>query len=63
MKIVTVRDLLLPGSDRAAALQVVVMLAATAGAAWLLRRERALVLLAVGVGTVVLGLMAMRTLH
>ncbi|MDW3213702.1 MAG: hypothetical protein R8G01_06895 [Ilumatobacteraceae bacterium] len=62
MRIVTVRDLL-PASDRAAALQVAVMLAATAGAAWLPRRERALVLLAVGVGMVVLGLMAMRTLH
>ena len=58
-----IRDVLLPASDRTAALQVVVVIALGVAAAWLVRRERALVLLTIGVAMVVLGLMAMRTLH
>ena len=58
-----IRDVLLPSSDRVALLQVLAMLAVTVIAAVLVRRERSLVLLVVGVGTVLLGLMATRTLH
>jgi hypothetical protein len=58
-----IRDVLLPHSDRTALIQVVVVGAVIAAAAWSVRRERALVLLVLGVGAVVLGLMAMRTLH
>lgn len=58
-----VRDVLLPASDRTALIQVLVVFAATVSTAWLLRRERSLVLLSLGVGLVLLGLMAMRTLH
>lgn len=58
-----IRDVLLPASDRTAALQVVVVIVLGVAAAWLVRRERALVLLTIGVAMVVLGLMAMRTLH
>ncbi len=56
-------DILLPATDRAALLQVVVAVVAVSAATLLVRRERALVLLTLGIGTVVLGLMAMRTLH
>lgn len=58
-----IRDVLLPASDRTAAVQVVVVIVLAAGATWLVRRERALVLLTVGAALFVLGLMAMRTLH
>ena len=58
-----IRDVLLPASDRTAAVQVAVVILLAVGATWLVRRERALVLLTVGVAVFVLGLMAMRTLH
>ena len=58
-----IRDVLLPHSDRTALIQVVVVVAATVGAVALVRRERALVLLVIGLGTVLLGLMGLRTLH
>jgi hypothetical protein len=58
-----IRDVLLPHSDRTALIQVVVVVAVAAAATYLVRRERALVQLALGIGAVVLGLMAMRTLH
>ncbi len=56
-----IRDVLLPGSDRAALVQAIVVVAVTL--TLLVRRERSLVLLAVGSGTFLLGVMALRTLH
>ncbi|MFW2333367.1 hypothetical protein [Ilumatobacter sp.] len=58
-----VRDVLLPGSDRTALIQVIVVIAATVAITYLVRRERSLMLLSIGVGMCVLGLMALRTLH
>lgn len=58
-----IHDLLLPRSDRTALVQVIVVAAVFATAAWFARGERAVLQLVVGVGLVVLGLMAMRTLH
>lgn len=58
-----IRDILLPHSDRTALIQVLVVLAITVLITWSVRRERALAQLSLGVGAVVLGLMAMRTLH
>jgi hypothetical protein len=58
-----IRDILLPDSDRTALIQVIVVVAIVAIAASVVRRERALVQLVLGVGAVVLGLMSMRTLH
>lgn len=57
------RDILLPATDRAAVVQVIVVLVAMAMTTTLVRRERALVLLSIGFFMVVLGLMGMRTLH
>lgn len=56
-------DILLPRSDRTALVQVIVVFAVFVAATWVVRRERALVQLVVGVGLVVLAAMAMRTLH
>ncbi len=57
------RDILLPATDRAALVQVIVVLVAMVVVTTLVRRERALVLLSIGFFLVVLGLMGMRTLH
>ena len=57
------RDILLPATDQAALVQVIVVLATMAVVTTLMRRERALVLLSIGFFLVVLGLMGMRTLH
>lgn len=57
------RDVLLPSSDLVSLLQVVVVVLVTAGATYLVRGERSLVLLTVGLGLTVLGLMSLRTLH
>ena len=57
------RDVLLPATDRAAVVQVIVVLVAMAMTTTLVRRERALVLLSIGFFMVVLGLMGTRTLH
>lgn len=57
------RDILLPATDRAALVQVIVVLVTMAVVTTLVRRERSLVLLSVGFFLVVLGLMGMRTLH
>ena len=57
------RDILLPATDRAALVQVIVVLIAMAVVTTVVRRERALVLLSIGFFMVVLGLMGMRTLH
>ena len=58
-----IRDVLLPSSDRAALVQVLVVIAVIVVVTWLVRRARSLVLLSVGAGMCVLGLMALRTLH
>jgi hypothetical protein len=58
-----IRDILLPHSDRTALVQVIVVATIVVAATWLVRRERALVQLVLGLGAVLLGLMAMRTLH
>lgn len=58
-----IRDILLPSSDRAALAQVVVVIALAATATFLVRRERALVWLVSGLAAMLLGLMALRTLH
>ncbi len=57
------RDILLPGSDRVALIQVLVVLAIIAIATYLVRRERALVTFTIGLGMTTLGVMALRTLH
>ncbi len=57
------RDVLLPSSDLVSLLQVIVVVLVTAGATYLVRGERSLVLLTVGLGLTVLGLMSLRTLH
>ena len=57
------RDILLPRSDRTALVQVIVVLAVFVAVTWFVRRERALMQLAIGAGLVVLAAMAMRTLH
>lgn len=58
-----IRDILLPHSERTALIQVIIVVIATIAATYLVRRERALVQLVIGIGLVLLGLMAMRTLH
>lgn len=57
------RDIMLPGSDRAALIQVLIVLAIIIVATYLARRERALMTLTIGLGMTILGLMALRTLH
>lgn len=56
-------ELLLPRTDAGAGVQVLVTIALTVGIAVLVRRERSLVMLATGVGMVVLGFMGLRALH
>jgi hypothetical protein len=58
-----IRDVLLPDSDRTALIQVIVVIVAIVVATYLVRRERALVQFVIGIGALVLGLMATRTLH
>ena len=58
-----IRDILLPRSDRTALIQVIVVFSVWIVAIWLARRERAVMQLVIGLGMVVLALMAMRTLH
>jgi hypothetical protein len=58
-----IRDILLPDSDRTALIQVIVIFTATMVATFFVRRERALALLALGIGSVILGIMGLRTLH
>ena len=61
--VAVIHDLLLPRSDRTALVQVIVVVIAFSIGAWFARGERAVLQLVIGVGLVVLGLMAMRTLH
>ncbi len=56
-------DILLPRTDGGALVQLVVVVVLTLVGVVLARRERALVLLVVGVGTLLVGLMGLRTLH
>ena len=58
-----IRDILLPDTDRTAAIQVAVVALVTLVGAVFARRERSVALLVVGVGTFLLGVMALRTLH
>lgn len=58
-----IRDVLLPSSDRTVLIQVIVVVTVTIAATYWVRKERSLVLLTVGLGTFVLGLMALRTVH
>lgn len=57
------RDVLLPATDRAVAIQLLTVLVVIGVALWFVRRERALVELTVGVGLVLVGLMGIRALH
>ena len=63
MRSTPVRDVLLPASDRTALIQAIVVLIATVAVAYLVRRERSLVLLTIGVGICALAFMGLRTLH
>jgi len=56
-------EILLPRTDAGAGAQVIVVVLSTVVLATLVRRERSFVMLTIGVGMVVLGFMAMRTLH
>ena len=57
------KDILLPRSDQTALLQVIVVVTVWVIAMWFARRERAVLQLVIGLGLVLLALMAMRTLH
>lgn len=52
-----------PRTDAGVLVQVVVTIAIVVGLAWLVRKERSLVLLVVGVGLVVLAWYGIRSLH
>ena len=58
-----VLDLLLPETDRAVLIQVVVVMPLLAAFVWASRRDRDRRLLAIGVFVFVASLMALRTLH
>ncbi len=57
------RDVLLPRTDAGVLAQVVSVIVLMAVVIVLVRRERSLVMLALGVGICVLGLMGVRALH
>lgn len=56
-------DLALPSTDRGALTQAVIVLFAAATVVTMVRRERSLVLLTVGIAAVLMGLMGLRALH
>jgi hypothetical protein len=56
-------EVLLPRTDAGALAQVIGVIAVTMVVALLVRRERSLVMLAAGIGMVLLGVMGFRTLH
>ena len=56
-------DLLYPATDAGVAVQVAVAAVATAAMLALVRRERALVLLAIGISMLVFGWFGLRALH
>ena len=55
-------EVLLPRTDAGALAQVIGVIAVTVVVALLVRRERSLVMLTVGIGMVVLGVMGLRAL-
>ncbi|MEX2625900.1 MAG: hypothetical protein WD225_03390 [Ilumatobacteraceae bacterium] len=57
------RDLLLPRTDAGVLAQVLIVVVLTVLGVVVARRERAVVLLVVGVGVVLLGMMGVRGLH
>ncbi|GIU89785.1 MAG: hypothetical protein KatS3mg010_0884 [Acidimicrobiia bacterium] len=57
------RDLLIPRTDTGVATQVATVLLTAGALVILLRRERPLVLPTLGVASMLLGLMGLRTLH
>ena len=58
-----IRDVLLPDTDLAAGVQAVVIILLTIVVVVLVRKERALVQLALGVGIFLLAMMGLRSLH
>lgn len=58
-----IRDILLPRTDQAVVIQFVVVAVLLVVAVVAVRRERALVLLVLGIGSVVLSIMGLRTVH
>ncbi|RLE15795.1 MAG: hypothetical protein DRJ50_15655 [Actinobacteria bacterium] len=58
-----IRDVLLPDTDLAAGVQAIVIILLTIVVAVLVRKERALVQLALGVGIFLLAMMGLRSLH
>lgn len=58
-----VSELWTPETDRGVLIQLIATLALFGSLIWLVRRERALVLLVAGVGTMVLAWYGLRTLH
>lgn len=58
-----IRDVLLPDTDLAAGVQAIIVILLTVIVIGLVRKERALVLLAVGVGIFLLSMMGLRALH
>ena len=59
----TANELLLPRTDAGGGVQAIVVILLMVTVAVLLRRERSLVTLTIGIGMVVLGVMGLRTLH
>jgi hypothetical protein len=57
------RDLLYPATDAGVRAQVIIVLVVTVATLVLVRRERSLVLLTLGVAFVVLGFFGVRALH
>ncbi len=59
----TIGELWSPQTDAGVVAQVIITLAIVAGLVWLVRREKALVQLVLGVGMVVLAWYGLRALH
>jgi len=58
-----VLDLLLPATDGGVAVQFVVVTAIAGGLVWIVRRDRNLRLLVIGLSVLTYGLMALRAVH
>jgi len=58
-----VDDVLFPATDAGAVGQLLGVLAVTIAVLWLVRRERALVTLVIGISMVLLGFFGIRSLH
>lgn len=56
-------DLLFPSTDVGVFVQLAVLVALSTGITWRVRRERALVLLTIGVSMLVIGWFGLRALH